>query len=55
MCKKVRDPVYADRRIEVEEIAQTLSISHGNVSTIFHDCLGMRKLKARLVPKSLSD
>ena len=52
MCKKVRDLVYSDRRIQVEEIAQALDISHGNVSTILHDRLGMRK---RWVPKSLSD
>ena len=55
MCKKVRDLVYFDKRIQVKEIAQTLGISHGSVSTIFHDRLGMRKLTARWVPKSLSD
>ena len=44
MCKKVRNLVYSDRRIQVEEIAQALGNSHGNVSTILHDCLGMRKL-----------
>ena len=55
MCKKVRDLVYFDRRIQVEEIAQALGISHGSVSTILHDRLGMRKLTARWVPKSLSD
>ena len=55
MCKKVRDLVYSDRRIQVEEIAQALGISHGSVSTILHDRLGMRKLTAGLVPKSLSD
>ena len=54
MCKKVRDLVYADRRIHVEVIAQALGISHGSVSTIFHDRLGMRNLKARWVPRSLS-
>ena len=53
MCKKVRDPVYSDRRIQVEEIAQALGISHGSVSTILHDRLGMRKLTARWVPKFL--
>ena len=37
----------------MEEIA--LSISHGSVLTILHDRLGMRKLTARWVPKSLSD
>ena len=55
MCKKVWDLVYTDRRIQVEEIAQALGISHGRVSTILHDRLGMRKLTARWVPKSLSD
>ena len=39
----------------MEEIAQALGISHGSVSTILQDRLGMRKLTARLVPKSLSD
>ena len=39
----------------MEEIALALCISHGSVSTILHDRLGMRKLTARWVPKSLSD
>ena len=49
MCKKVRDLVYYNRRTQVEEI------SHGSVSTLLHDRLGMRKLTARWVPKSLSE
>ena len=44
MCNKIRDVVYSNRRIEVEEIAQALDISHGSVSTILHDHLGMCKL-----------
>ena len=55
MCKKVRDLVYSDRRIQVEEIAQTFGIPHGSVSIILHDRLGMCKLTACWVPKSLSD
>ena len=39
----------------MEEIANALHISHGSVSTILHDRLGMRKLTAHWVPKSLSD
>ena len=46
MCNKVQDLVYSDRRVKVEEIANALHISHGNVSTILHDRLGMRKLTA---------
>ena len=34
---------------------QALGISHGSVLTILHDRLGMRKLTARWVPKSLCD
>ena len=55
MCKKIRDLVFSDGRIQVEGIAQALGISHGSVSTILHDRLGMRKLTARWVPTSLSD
>ena len=39
----------------MEEIAQALGISDGIISTTLHDRLGMRKLTARRVPKSLSD
>ena len=38
----------------MEEIGQALGISHGSVSTILQDHLGVRKLTARWVPKSLS-
>ena len=55
MYKKVRDLVYSDRRIQMEEIEQALGILHGSVSTILHDRLGMRKLTARWVPRSHSD
>ena len=55
MYKKVRDLVYSDRQIQVKEIAQALGIWHCSVSTILHDHLGMRKLTAHWVSKSLSD
>ena len=55
MYKEVRDLAYSDRQIQVEEIAQAIGISHGSVSTILHNRLGMRKLTARWVPKFLSD
>ena len=55
MCNKVRDLVYSDRRIKVEEIANALHISHGSVSTTLHDRFGMHQLTVRWVPKSLSD
>ena len=37
MCKKVRDLVYSDRRMQVKELAQALGISHGSISTILHE------------------
>ena len=52
MCKKVRDLIYSDRQIQVEEIVQALCISHGSVSIIFHDPSGMSN---RWVPKSHRD
>ena len=39
----------------MEEIANALHISHGSISTILHDRLGITKLTARWVQKSLSD
>ena len=55
MCNKVRDLVYSDRRIKVEEIVNALHISHGSISTTLHDRLGMHKLTACWDPKFLSD
>ena len=54
-CVRKFGILYSDRRIQVKEIVQALGISHGSVSTTLHDRLGMRKLTARWVPKSLSD
>ena len=55
MCKKVRNMDYSDRRIQIEEIAQALDISHGSVATVVHDPLCMHKLIAHWVPISLSN
>ena len=55
MCNKVPDLVHSDRRIKVEEIANALHITYGSISTTLHDRLGMHKLTARWVTKSLSD
>ena len=47
--------MYSDKGIKVKDIANALHISHGSVSTTLHDHLGMHKLTAHWVPKSLSD
>ena len=39
----------------MEKITQALGISHGSVSASLHDRLGMCKLTAQWVPKSLND
>ena len=39
----------------MDEIAQALGTSHGNVSTILHDRVGIPYLISRWVPISLSD
>ena len=55
MCNKVRDLVYSHRRNKVEEIANALYFSHGSISTTLYGRLGMHKLTAPWVPKSLSN
>ncbi|XP_067950332.1 histone-lysine N-methyltransferase SETMAR-like [Watersipora subatra] len=47
--------VRADRRIKVEEIAESLSISIRTVHSILHEDLGYSKVCCRWVPKMLSD
>ena len=47
--------MYSDRRIQVEDTAQALGMTHGSVSKLLHDSLGMLKLTARWVPKSLCE
>ena len=51
MCNKVRDLVYSDRQIKVEEIANALHISHSSVSTTLHDRLGYAQANSPLGPK----
>ena len=43
------------RKFGIWYTLQALGISHGSISTILHDRLGLRKLTARWVPKSLRD
>ena len=51
MIDKVHDIVLADRRSKVREISGALNISVGCTWNILHECLGMRKLSARWVPR----
>ena len=45
--EKIRNMVWADRRLKVREIAEVIFISHGSVVSILKDHLGMKKLSAR--------
>ena len=46
MIDRIHDIVLNDRRLKVREISETVNISH--------ECLGMRKLSARWVPRLLA-
>ena len=47
----VHNIVLTDRRVEVCELVEVTSISHGTVISILHEQLGMKKLSARWVPR----
>jgi len=46
--------VTENRHLSLREIATELSVSHESIRTIVHDCLGMKRVAARLVPKDLN-
>ena len=53
-CAAVERMVMNDRRLKVDQIAESLGISHGSVETILHEKLGMSKVCARWVPRMLT-
>ena len=53
MIDKTHDIVLYDHRLKVREISEIVKISVGRVWHILHECLGMRKLSARWVPRLL--
>ena len=42
-----------NRHLSLREIAAELSVSHESIRTILNDCLGMKRVAARLVQKHL--
>ena len=48
---KVKEMVTENRHLSLREIAAELSVSHESIRTILSDCLGMKHVAARLVPK----
>lgn len=51
---KIKELVLENRRLTVRDLTDIVGISEGSVKTILKDHLGLRKVKARLVPKSLN-
>ena len=46
--------VTENRHLSLREIAAELSVSHESISSILNDCLGMKRVVARLVSKDLN-
>ena len=51
---KIHKMVLRNRKLKMNEIADTLQISKGSVFTILHKSLGMRKLISTWVPRLLT-
>ena len=51
---KVKEMVTENRHLKLREISAELSVSHESIRTILNDCLGMKRVAARLVPKDLN-
>ena len=51
---KVKELVLKNRRLTVKDLTGMIGISAGSVKTILKDHLGLRKVKSRLVPKTLN-
>ena len=45
----------ANLRITIDELAQSLQISHGSAQKIIHEILGYRKVSARWAPRQLTE
>ena len=54
MIDKIHDIVLNDHRLKVREISENANILVERVWHILHECLGMKKLSARWVPRFLT-
>ena len=52
---QVQQMILANRRITIDEIAQSLQISFGSAQEIIHEIFGYNKVSARWVPKKLTE
>jgi hypothetical protein len=51
---KIKDLVVENRRLTIRELADNVGISFGSAQTILKDGLCIKRVKSRLVPKSLN-
>ena len=51
---QIKDLVLENRRLTIRDLADTVGISKGSVNTILKDLLCLRRVKSRLVPKTLN-
>ena len=51
---KVKEMVTENRHLSLREITAENSVSHESIRTISNDCLGIKRLAVRLVPKDLN-
>ena len=54
VIESVNDLIQSDKRVTVDDIARTLSLSVGTEQKLFHDDLGYLKVSCRWVPKMLT-
>lgn len=54
IVEKIHDMVLEDRRVTVDDVAETIGISHGTAHHIITEILGLKKLCAKWVPHSLT-
>ena len=52
--KQVKKMVLKNRRLTIRDVADSLQISFGSVQAILKNDLGLRRVKSRLVPKTLN-
>lgn len=52
--KEIKDLVLKNRRLTVRDLADAVSISKGSANTIVTDVLSLKRVKSRLVPKTLN-
>ena len=53
--EQTQQMILANRRINIDELAQSLQISHGSAQKIIHEILGYHKVSARWVPRELTE